>query len=233
VALDLESARDAAALVERVGAAACWWKVGSVLFTREGPPFVRDLLAEGARVFLDLKFHDIPNTVAGAVAAAAELGVHLVTVHARGGEPMLRAARDAAPDLPLIAIVRLTSEESDAWATLEEARRIDALGIDGIVASADELPALRGSLRNDFWVVTPGVRPAAAVGGRAPGAGVSERAAAAGDDQRRVSTPGDAARAGSSLIVVGRPIYRAADPAAAARAVAAEIATARPGGEPA
>jgi orotidine-5'-phosphate decarboxylase len=200
------------------------YKVGKQLFTAEGPALVRELSASG-RVFLDLKFHDIPNTVAGAVREAAKLGVHMLTVHASGGAAMLRAAVAAAhetsPGPQVLAVTVLTSlsdqdlqEIGVSGRVQEQVLRLASLaraqGCDGVVASAREAADLRRELGSDFAIVTPGVRPAGSPVG----------------DQARVLTPAQAFQAGASHIVVGRPITEAADPAAAARAILNEITTA-------
>lgn len=183
---------------------------------------VRDLVAAGRRVFLDLKYHDIPNTVAAAVREAARLGVSMLTVHATGGGKMLRAAVDSArainPALIVLAVSVLTSlDQNDLekvgiqGTVLDEVLRVSALalesGCQGVVASAHEAAALRKNLGNDFVIVTPGVRPAGAGHG----------------DQTRVLTPGEAIAAGASYIVVGRPITEAVDPAAEARSILDQI----------
>ena len=222
VALDVSTAAAAQKIVASVGDSAFTYKVGMQLYTAEGPPVVRDLVAAGLRVFLDLKYHDIPNTVAAAVREAARLGVSMLTVHSTGGDKMLRAAVDAAraanPALIVLAVSVLTSlDQSDLekvgiqGTVLDEVLRVSALalesGCQGVVASAHEAAALRKKLGNDFVIVTPGVRP--------PGAGHG--------DQARVLTPGEAIAAGASYIVVGRPITEAADPAAEARAILDQI----------
>jgi orotidine-5'-phosphate decarboxylase len=188
---------------------------------------VRDLIASGRRVFLDLKYHDIPNTVGAAVREAAELGVNMLTVHASGGGPMLRAASQAAganSNAPLVlAVTVLTSlNESDlntlgiSGTVVDQVLRLAALalsnGCGGVVASAHEAKALRDDLGQEFAIVTPGVRPAGS--GR--------------DDQARVVTPAEAVAAGSTYIVVGRPITEAPDPAAEARAILGQIASFQP-----
>jgi orotidine-5'-phosphate decarboxylase len=199
-----------------------WFKVGLELFTSTGPPVVERLVGEGRHVFLDLKLHDIPNTVAGAVRAAGRFGVRLLTVHGTGGEAMLRAAADAAEtsntdvgtDLRLLAITVLTSLDDAALASVmgpqarveETAGRLAGLaresGIDGAVCSVNEARAVKMSCGNDFLVVTPGIRLA--------GESV--------DDQRRVATPDVARAAGADFLVVGRSITRADDPARALEA---------------
>jgi len=192
------------------------------LFTAEGPQVVRDLVASGRRVFLDLKYHDIPNTVGAAVSEAAKLGVSMLTVHASGSGKMLRAAVDAAkasPDLIVLAITVLTSmdgndlEKIGMQGTVKDsvvrlATIALANGCQGVVTSAREASALRAQLGHDFAIVTPGVRPAGSSVG----------------DQVRVVTPAEAIAAGASHIVVGRPITEAADPAAEARAILGQMA---------
>lgn len=222
VALDVSTAAEARQIVTAVGGSATTFKVGKQLFTAEGPQVVRDLVASGRKVFLDLKFHDIPNTVAGAVASAASLGVSMLTVHASGGSKMLRAACEAtasAKTKPLIlAVTVLTSlneadlQEQGITAGVEsQVLRLAGLamqsGCGGVVASAHEAANLRRSLGTGFAIVTPGVRPAGADAG----------------DQARVVTPKDAISAGADYIVVGRPITAAKEPATAAAAILAEI----------
>jgi orotidine-5'-phosphate decarboxylase len=221
VALDVSSAAAAQKIVAAVGDSALTYKVGMQLYTAEGPPVVRDLVASGRRVFLDLKYHDIPNTVGAAVAEAAKLGVSMLTVHASGSGRMLQAAVEAAkmrPELMVLAVTVLTSmDEQDvekigmrgslAESVVRLATIALAHGCQGIVTSAREAATVRAELGDDFAIVTPGVRPAGSSVG----------------DQVRVVSPADAIKAGASHIVVGRPITEAADPAAAARAILAEI----------
>jgi orotidine-5'-phosphate decarboxylase len=222
VALDVSSAAAAQKIVLAVGDFALTYKVGMQLYTAEGPQVVRDLVASGRRVFLDLKYHDIPNTVAAAVQEAARLGVSMLTVHAAGSGKMLRAAVDAAcsvnPALLVLAVTVLTSlDESDLdkigvnGTVVDEVRRLGALalanGCRGTVTSALEASTLRSALGNDFAIVTPGIRPA----------GIGHA------DQARVVRPAEAIAAGATHIVVGRPITEAADPAAEARAILAQI----------
>jgi len=213
VALDLPSAREALRLVDAGGPAGTWYKVGPVLYVREGPAIVRELLARGKWVFLDLKWHDIPNTVAGAVAAAADLGVHLATVHLAGGPAMLEAAaRARGTALRLAGVGVLTSLDAAGYGavvgravatTLAEQQRLAALvveaGLDAMVCSASEAPAIRAAIGADRMVVVPGIR----------------RSGEPVGDQARAAAPGEAVRAGADLLVVGRPITAAADPAAA------------------
>ena len=222
VALDVSSTAAAQKIVAAVGESALAYKVGMQLYTAEGPAVVRDLIRSGRRVFLDLKYHDIPNTVGAAVREAAELGVSMLTVHASGGGKMLRAAVDAAravdSDLLVLAVTVLTSLDDPDLNTLgirgsvlDQVLRVTALalsnGCGGVVASAREAAALREEFGRDFVIVTPGVRPAGSVA----------------DDQARVVTPSEAIAAGASYIVVGRPITEARDPAAEARAILGQI----------
>ena len=230
VALDVSSAAAAQKIVTALGDSVHIYKVGMQLYTAEGPQVVRDLVSSGRQVFLDLKYHDIPNTVAAAVREAAQLGVSMLTVHASGGEKMLRAASEAShaaaavqsdpdPDpLQILGVTVLTSmDESDLHQTgvsgdvLEQVLRLASTalgaGCAGIVSSAREVQALRAKLGANFLIVAPGVRPAGADHG----------------DQARVVTPAEAIGAGATHIVVGRPITDAQDPAAAARAIQQEI----------
>jgi len=222
VALDVSSAAAARKIVAAVGESALAYKVGMQLYTAEGTPIVRELVASGRRVFLDLKYHDIPNTVGAAVREASQLGVSMLTVHAAGGAKMLRAACEAAANQPaaplVLAVTVLTSLDDDDLSkvgirggVVDQVLRLAALalsnGCKGIVASAREASALREELGQDFVIVTPGVRPAGTGGG----------------DQVRVATPSEAIAAGASYIVVGRPITDAADPAAEARAILGQI----------
>jgi orotidine-5'-phosphate decarboxylase len=227
VALDVESGADAIRLADGLRDAVGGFKIGSRLFTAEGPAIVRTLTGRGDRVFLDLKFHDIPNTVATAVAAAAELGVWMVNVHASGGTAMMRAARAAAHEAaakrnvapPLvIAVTVLTSKNQAALSEtgvvielMDQVLRLAELtkeaGLDGVVASPRETAAIRRRCGADFAIVTPGIR-----GGAAD---------AAKGDQERTMTPAEAVQAGASYLVIGRPIIAAADPRAAAGKIAA------------
>ncbi len=214
VALDFADARHAFDFSHRVDPGQCRLKVGKELFTRAGPGLVKSLVADGFDVFLDLKFHDIPNTVRQAARAAAELGVWMLNVHALGGDAMLRAARagvDDAPQRPLlIAVTILTSQTAADFAAIgierplpelveALARRALDCNLDGVVCSAQEAPGLRASLGTAPLLVTPGIRPDWA----------------AADDQQRIVTPEAALAAGASYLVIGRPITRADDPAAA------------------
>jgi len=211
VAFDLPSGRDALALADRLSGLR-WAKLGPVLYVREGPALVREFTARGVRVFLDLKWHDIPSTVAGAVTAARDLGVWLATVHCLGGRAMLEAAVAAAEDVPLVGVTVLTSHDSVAFAQVVgrgvpdlgfEAERLARVAIDaglrGVVASGHELGLLRSAVGPDPWLVVPGIR--------LPGNSA--------DDQARTATPAEAVRRGATHLVVGRPITAAADPAAA------------------
>jgi orotidine-5'-phosphate decarboxylase len=225
VALDFPDAQSALAVAGVVGKAASTFKVGKQLFTAEGPQVVKNLAAGGRRVFLDLKFHDIPDTVAGAVASAARLGVSMLTVHASGGRKMLEAAVKASgnsAESPIIlAVTVLTSltdsdladlgvRGSTAEQVLRLARLAESAGCGGVVASQLEAAELRRELGPGFLIVTPGVRPAGSAAG----------------DQARVATPAQAIAAGASHVVVGRPITGSKDPAGAARAIVEEIASA-------
>lgn len=222
VALDVPTANAAQGIVSAVGDSVLSYKVGMQLYTAAGPQMVRDLVTSGRRVFLDLKYHDIPNTVAAAVREAAQLGVSMLTVHAAGGGKMLRAATDAArstnPHLLVLGVTVLTSfaendlEEIGIQRTIQEevlslAELALANGCQGIVTSAREASAVRSKLGDNFAIVTPGVRPVGASYG----------------DQARVVTPAEAIAAGASHIVVGRPITEADNPAAEARAILEQI----------
>lgn len=222
VALDYPDAASALQLVARLAPDLCRLKVGKELFTRAGPQLVEDLAARGFDVFLDLKFHDIPNTVAGACHAAAELGVWMLNVHALGGERMLQAAKEGvmrARHSPLlIAVTILTSmDEADlaavglAGSPLDNVLRLAQLaqqsGLDGVVCSSRESPVLREQLDPGFRLITPGIRPA---GSQA-------------DDQRRVMTPVDAINSGSDYLVIGRPVTRADDPVGVLRTINSEL----------
>jgi orotidine-5'-phosphate decarboxylase len=229
VALDVDDASRALALADALSGAVGGYKIGSQLFTSAGPDIVRALVDRGDRVFLDLKFHDIPNTVAGAVAAATALGVWMVNVHAAGGGPMLRAAASAAreaaatrgtPPPLVIAVTVLTSLDAPTLASvgvaappLDQVVRLAMLtrtaGLDGVVASPQEVSAIRAACGPDFVIVTPGIRGGSATTGP--------------DDQHRTATPAGAVAAGSSYLVVGRPITAAADPRAAALGILEEL----------
>jgi len=222
VALDFAHEEKARALVQLLGDTVGFYKVGKELFTAAGPSIVRHLVTGGKKVFLDLKFHDIPNTVAGAVRTAASLGVSLLTVHASGGSKMLKAAAEAAAQSAsrptVLAVTVLTSLASADLVEVgvtddveSQVLRLAGLalsaGCGGIVASAQEASRLRHALGTGFTLVTPGIRPAGGVAG----------------DQARVVTPEDAIRAGANYLVVGRPITASDDPQAAARAITAQI----------
>ena len=219
-ALDVADAAAARAAARRLAGEVGMFKVGSQLFTAAGPAIVRELVSDGQQVFLDLKFHDIPNTVAGGVAAAAELGVSLLTIHGAGGPAMIRAAADAARGSAtrVLAITVLTSLDAAALeaigmeggieaAVARLARMAAESGAHGVVASPREARALRAAQGAGFLLVTPGIRPAGAAMG----------------DQSRAATPGSALAAGADYLVVGRPILAAADPVAAARAIVLEM----------
>ena len=223
VALDVPTAAAAHKIVAAVGDSARIYKVGMQLYTAEEPQIVRDLVASGRQVFLDLKYHDIPNSVASAVQEAAKLGVRMLSVHASGGGKMLRAAVEAArntnPSTMVLGVTVLTSldnrdlEHAGVRGNVgDQVSRLAALAISnrcaGVIASAQEAAALRAEWGDDFLIVTPGVRPA--------GAGQ--------DDQARIVTPSEAIAAGASYIVVGRPITEAADPATEAREILAQMA---------
>jgi len=228
VALDFPGAEPALALAARLDPARCALKIGKELFTREGPALISTLAGTGHRVFLDLKYHDIPSTVAGACRAASDLGAWMIDVHAAGGRRMLEAAvralGDHAPKPLLVAVTVLTSlDEADlretgvAADTAGQVRRLAALsaecGVDGLVCSPREIDTLRSELGQQVRLVTPGIRPAGAEAG----------------DQKRVMTPAQAVRAGATHLVVGRPITAARDPMAALAAIEEEIG-AEPGG---
>ncbi len=224
VALDYDNQADALAFVSRIDPTSCRLKVGKEMFTLFGPDFVRELHKRGFSVFLDLKFHDIPNTCSKAVKAAAELGVWMVNVHASGGERMMAASREIlepyGKDRPLlIGVTVLTSMEQSDLAGIgldvkpqEQVMRLASstknAGLDGVVCSAQESQMLKQSLGKEFKLVTPGIRPAGADVG----------------DQRRIMTPYEAVQAGSDYLVIGRPITQAADPAAVLAEINASLA---------
>lgn len=223
VALDFPAESPALELASKLDPAKCRLKVGKELFTRSGPQLVESLQKRGFEVFLDLKFHDIPNTASAAVAAAADLGVWMVNVHASGGEKMMFACRERldtfGADKPLlIAVTVLTSMGAEDLADIgvtdspeAQVSRLATLtrscGLDGVVCSAQEAPKLKVEQGSDFKLVTPGIRPLTADKG----------------DQQRIMTPSDALKAGSDYLVIGRPITQAADPLAALEAIYAEV----------
>ncbi|EII2983941.1 orotidine-5'-phosphate decarboxylase [Vibrio parahaemolyticus] len=225
VALDYDNQADALAFVDRIDPASCRLKVGKEMFTLFGPDFVRELHNRGFSVFLDLKFHDIPNTCSKAVRAAAELGVWMVNVHANGGERMMTASREIlepyGKDRPLlIGVTVLTSMEQSDLAGIglnvepqEQVIRLATLtknsGLDGVVCSAQESSLLKNELGKEFKLITPGIRPAGSEQG----------------DQRRIMTPVDAIQAGSDYLVIGRPITQAMDPAAVLKSINDSLAS--------
>ena len=224
IALDLPTAREALALVDTLGAAVAWYKVGPVLFVSDGPAVVRALRERGKRVFLDLKWHDIPSTVAGGVRAAAGLGCELATLHLLGGRAMLeQAARSRnGSGLRLIGVGVLTSLDAAGYGAVvarsvsdvaEEQERLVRLalgaGLDGFVAAAAEAPRIRRAAGAQALLIAPGIR----------------RAGAPADDQARTASPAEAVRAGVNLLVVGRSVSRAADPGAEVRAIRKEMAS--------
>jgi orotidine-5'-phosphate decarboxylase len=231
VALDVETARRARDVFQALKDVAGMFKIGSQLFTAGGPGVVREIVSAGGRVFLDLKFHDIPNTVAAAGAEATRLGVSIFDMHACGGGEMMRRAAEIVTETAereglarpvVIAVTVLTSADDQvlaeagfAYGATEQVRRLarlaEASGMDGVVASPLEVTLIRESVgRRDFVVVTPGVR----------------RRDAERGDQRRVMTPAEAVRAGADYLVVGRPVLSAPDPARAAQAIIEEMETA-------
>lgn len=221
IALDYACEADVLTLTEQLSPANCRLKIGKELFTTCGPQLVRRLQQHGFDIFLDLKYHDIPNTVAKAVKAAADLGVWMVNVHASGGSRMMEAARAALTnknDPLLIAVTVLTSMEQSDLTELgiqrplrEHIQYLASLtqkaGLDGVVCSAQEASMLRDQCGQDFCLVTPGIRPADS----------------AADDQRRIVTPQDAINLGASVLVIGRPITKASDPVAALAAINASL----------
>jgi len=222
VALDFPAAAPALELVSGLDPSLCRLKVGKELFTRLGPAFVEQLAGKGFDVFLDLKFHDIPNTVAAACAAAADLGVWMINLHASGGRRMMEVARERLeqhPRRPLLIAVTILTSLSDreiaevgfsgtaAENVLRLARLTDDCALDGIVCSPREASVVRPAVNDGFLLVTPGVRPRSA----------------ALDDQQRVMTPRDALKNGASMLVIGRPITAAPDPLAALRSILQEI----------
>ena len=214
VALDLPNREEALRWLDRAPGLR-WAKVGSVLFTREGPAFVRELTTRGLKVFLDLKWHDIPNTVAGAVEGGRAIGASMATIHTLGGTEMMRAAATAAgPELGIVGVTVLTSHTGPSYGEatgrgqvdpVDEVRRLAraaaTAGLKGVVCSPHEIEAVGGVLPPGSWIVVPGIR----------------RAADAAGDQARVAGPAEAAKAGATHLVVGRPLLQAQDPAAAVR----------------
>ena len=225
VALDFPSQNPALALADQLDPAKCRLKVGKELFTRSGPELVKSLQGRGFDVFLDLKFHDIPNTTSAAVAAAADLGVWMVNVHASGGEKMMVACRERlesfGADKPLLIAVTVLTSMSDSdlagigitGSAEAHVSRLATLtrncGLDGVVCSAQEAPRLKAEQGADFQLITPGIRPLTADKG----------------DQQRIMTPTDALKAGSDYLVIGRPITQASDPLAALEAIHSEVAS--------
>ncbi|HAY77885.1 MAG TPA: orotidine-5'-phosphate decarboxylase [Gemmatimonadetes bacterium] len=221
IPLDVSSVSGALALVDQLGDEADFYKIGFELYTRGGIEVVRELVSRDKRVFLDIKLHDIPNTVARAVEAASDLGVDLLTLHASGGQRMMEAAAEArSGHLKLLGVTVLTSMTMDEMASVwgrkissvrDEALRLANLGkeagLDGIVSSALEASWIRQKIGPSFLIVTPGIRPAGS----------------SSDDQNRVATPREAVRNGADFLVIGRPITRADDPSAAFAAVLKEI----------
>ena len=226
VALDFPDATHALALVDQLGDTCQWFKVGMELYYATGNSLVETLRDRGFNIFLDLKLHDIPNTVAGAVRSATRAGASLLTLHASGGAAMMTAAAEAAaaPNAPrLLAVTVLTSmdatqlagtgiTDTPAQQVLRLAKLAEASGITGMVCSPEEVSALRSTLHPETLLVIPGIRPTGA----------------AAQDQKRIATPSIAIAQGASMLVVGRPITQAQDPKAAAEAILAEIAAALP-----
>ena len=237
VPLDFPDLATALVMVEQLDTTISWFKVGKELFTSVGPMAVESLRDRGKQVFLDLKFHDIPNTVAGAVAAATAVGANLTNVHASGGLEMMKAAKQSAtheaeklgiPRPKLLAVTVLTSVDQTTFARDFDSRRkiveqvvylaelSQKAGMDGVVASPLEIEQIRQACGREFWIVTPGVRP----GGR------SFCGKDALNDQKRVMTPKQAIGAGANQLVVGRPITQADNPVQAANQILAEISAA-------
>ena len=235
IALDVDTPAQALALVKELAGVAGMFKVGSTLFTLAGPQIVKHIINSGSKVFLDLKFHDIPHQVAGAARSVTQLGVSLFTLHASGGTEMMRAAVDAVAETAeregttrpaVLAVSVLTSIDANTLtqigvnSTPEESvlrlvKLAEGAGVDGVVASPQEAATIRNAVtKPEFLIVTPGIRPADT---------------GAGDDQRRVSTPAAALAAGADYLVVGRPITAAPDPVVAARQIAAEMMSQRSG----
>jgi orotidine-5'-phosphate decarboxylase len=226
LALDVPTREAAAPILRQLRGELRWVKIGLQMFTAYGPNYVREVAGMGFNIFLDLKLHDIPNTVAKAVESLGPLPIQMLTLHTAGGGEMMRAAKAAQqktnPNLLLLGVTVLTSMDSAglqeigvASPSADQVARLGKLaadsGLRGLVCSPLEVALLRQQLPADVQLVTPGIRPASEAGS---------------DDQKRVMTPADAARAGSTYIVVGRPILQAPDPAAAAKAILAELASA-------
>jgi orotidine-5'-phosphate decarboxylase len=221
LALDVPTAADARALIDRLAGEATSFKVGLQLFCNAGPDFVAELAGKGLRIFLDLKFHDIPNTVAGAVRSVASLGAAMINLHCSGGAAMMRAAREALPQgegTALLGVTVLTSLDDDDLRALGVAhssegqvlllaRMARQAGLDGVICSPKEIHLLRAEMGDDFLLVTPGIRPAWSDAG----------------DQKRITTPREAIAAGASALVIGRPVTGADNPAEAMRRVIEEI----------
>lgn len=218
VALDMDDGDEAVRLAGEIGSDVSALKVGSQLFTRNGPDLVRRIIGSGGRVFLDLKYHDIPNTVAGAVRGAAQMGVSWLTVHASGGSDMIKAAREAAGEARVLAVTVLTSLDREAIGRIGwDGEVIDQVvnlavmaresGADGIVCSALEVRSLREVLDEECVLVTPGIRPAGT----------------ATDDQARVATPATAVADGADFLVVGRPIVKSPDRKEAVKLILQEM----------
>jgi orotidine-5'-phosphate decarboxylase len=240
VALDFDSLSSAVKFAEKIADLVGMFKIGKQLFTAAGPEVVRQVAALGPGVFLDLKYHDIPNTVAGAVLSAAAInGVQLINIHALGGSAMMAAAVQAVnavtamgEDRPrLLAVTILTSMDQKAMRevgitgipkdrVLKLAKLAKKAGVDGVVASAQEARAIRKACGPEFLIVTPGVRPA-------EDTAAGKKASSKKNDQSRTATPTEAIKAGADFVVVGRPILAAADPRAAAQAIVDEIAAAK------
>jgi orotidine-5'-phosphate decarboxylase len=220
VALDLPTAAQALEMVAKISGEVSFFKIGLQLYTAAGPENVRAVIAAGAKVFLDLKLHDIPNTVAKSVAAAGDLGVQMLTIHLSGGRRMLEAAmNECSPDLLLLGVTVLTSSDDDTLREIgvtskveEQTIRLAKLGVDagvrGLIASPQEVVALREQLGHETTIITPGVRPAWS----------------AADDQKRFLTPREAVDNGADYLVIGRPITAASDPREAVRKIVAELA---------
>ena len=227
IALDYPTRGEALAAARRFAPRVGWLKIGLEAFVAEGPSLVREVAALGPRIFLDLKFHDIPNTVGRAVAVAARSGAHLVNVHALGGRAMLTAARDAAaavePRPAVVAVTLLTSIDARALSDLPVAghpegiaRRLAALakecGLDGVICSPEDVAGIRQACGDGFLTVVPGIRPSGSAAG----------------DQKRTASPAEAIRRGADVLVIGRPVTAAPDPDAALAAILLEIESAFP-----